>query len=195
MIKNNMNKKVENRKFILKDILIPLIIGLIASMIAYQGNNYYNKQQINAKLSPLLVSIKAIVENNKQTQPVVFIYGAPVLQKIVYRDINKKNISEEFKVLYNKGDTVNIDIPIFLLEKHMKDKLMENLNLLIQNKYTDEQLYFILSNLDDFLRRYPFPEVNTTTELSKTRWSEQEILDEWKAHITKLQNWYELKNK
>jgi hypothetical protein len=190
-----MKKNVKYRIFIWGNIIVPIIVAIITCVITVRGNDYFHRRQINTQLSPLLVSISAIVKNNEQIQPVTIIYAAPVLRTVIYVDINKKPISEEVITRHNKGDTVTIKVPCFLLNKQMKNKLTDNLNLLTQNRYIDEQLYFILSDIDDFLMQYPFPKVSSTYELASTRWAESEIVDKWNAHVTKLHKWYMLKSK
>jgi hypothetical protein len=115
---------------------------------------------------------------------------------VAYRDsIGEISRVEELMTIHKKGDTVSLNFPEFLIDKILKTKMREDIDFLTKNSDIEETLYFLVKDLEDFLRQYTIPEVSNVYELTKTKWNSKEVLEQWNNHIMKLQRWYNRKHK
>jgi hypothetical protein len=189
-------KITEKGKFIWGSILFPIIIAVatvtISSIVAY---NIYQKQE-KKELEPVLFRVKSIVDNNKQTKPVTINYGDDIFRILAYMDsIGEISGTEELMTIHKKGGTVSLNFPQFLMNQNLKNQMRKNIDFLAENSDIDEILYFLVKDLEDFLRQYTIPEVSNVYELAKTKWNNKDVLEQWNNHIIKLQRWYNIKHK
>jgi hypothetical protein len=189
-------KVTEKGKFVWVSIILPIIVAAATAIVTNISTFSIYERQVKKELEPVLFRVKSIIKNNGNILPVTVIYGAPVIQHVVYRQAyNEKTIREDKVTLHEKGDTVTFNFPQFLIDKKLKAKMMEEIDFLTKNNDADETLYFLVEDLADFLQQYTIPEVNTTNELVNTKWCNEKVLDQWNNHIVMLQRWYNRKNK
>jgi hypothetical protein len=189
-------KTIEKRKFVWVSIILPVIVAALTAMVTNISAFSIYEKQVKKELRPVLLRVKSIVENNGNILPVTVIYGAPVIQHLVYRHAyDEKIIKEDWVTLHKKGDTVTFNFPQFLIDKKLKAQMMEGIDFLTKNNDADETLYFLVEDLADFLQQYTIPEVNNKNELTNTKWCDEKVLEQWNDHIIKLQRWYNRKYK